>query len=559
MPSRVKCALHLFAAAALLVGSAFTSRVEAQSTTSVRSDATTAIRVAPESDPARASIDALLREGTKLEASRRWGDALTHYEDALKTHRNHAKLRERATVVKIHFNLVRRYTDRSFRGMLDKLSYNDAIALYDEVLRKVETHYVHNPSWRRIAAYGADNVDVAVTDKAFIDAHLHDVSSDRIAGFRQQLRRHLAAQQVRSRRDAVQAAADIAELAHRWLGVSRTAAVLEYACGASGRLDDYSSYLTSGQLTDVYSQIDGNFVGLGVELKADGDSLLIVDVITGSPAAKSGIRANDRVLEVDGRTTKGLTTDEAADLLQGPEGSAADMLVATGGESPRRLRVIRQHVDVPSIDKVKIIDSGSGVAYLKLAVFQKTTSRDLDAALWKLHRQGMKSLIIDLRGNPGGLLTAAVEIVDKFVSSGAIVSTKGRNPSEDYTYSAHRVGTWSVPLVVLIDGDSASASEIFAAAIRDHRRGTIVGEQSYGKGSVQGIFPLQHAGCGIRLTTAKFYSPSGGPISKVGVKPDVTVRTVAKPTESSRRGERKDSDAILSAAVELSRKHAGRG
>lgn len=128
------------------------------------------------------------------------------------------------------------------------------------------------------------------------------------------------------------------------------------------------------------------------------------------------------------------------------------------------------------------------MGYFRLNCFQKTTSRDIDAALWKLHRDGMKSLVMDLRGNPGGLLTAAVEVVDKLVEDGVIVTTRGRSSLEDYSYTAHKAGTWRVPLVVLIDGDSASASEIFAGAIRDHRRGTIVGQRSYGKGSVQGIF-----------------------------------------------------------------------
>ena len=140
----------------------------------------------------------------------------------------------------------------------------------------------------------------------------------------------------------------------------------------------------------------------------------------------------------------------------------------------------------------------------------------------------MKSLVIDLRGNPGGLLTSSVDVADKFVDDGVIVSTRGRSAGEDYNYTGHQAGTWRVPLVLLIDGDSASASEIFAGAIRDHRRGTLVGQRSYGKGSVQGIFPLNLAGAGIRLTTAKFYSPNGQAISRVGVTPDIKVQKVAK-------------------------------
>ena len=142
----------------------------------------------------------------------------------------------------------------------------------------------------------------------------------------------------------------------------------------------------------------------------------------------------------------------------------------------------------------------------------------------------MRALIVDVRGNPGGLLNASVEVADKFLATGTIVSTRGRSAREDFDYQAHSVGTWRVPLIVLIDGDSASASEIFAGAIHDHRRGTVVGQRSYGKGSVQGIFPLSRYKSGIRLTTAKFYSPSGQPISHHGVTPNVVVPRAASRT-----------------------------
>jgi carboxyl-terminal processing protease len=282
--------------------------------------------------------------------------------------------------------------------------------------------------------------------------------------------------------------------------------------------------LTADQLRDIYSQIDGNFVGLGVELRADEGALLIVNVIPRSPAEKAGLRAGDRIIAVDGQATRELTTEAAAALLTGPEGSLVRVTTLSPGENGREISIRRAEVEVPSLDGVRIVEPESGVAYVRIPAFQKTTAEDLEAALWDLHRQGMRSLVIDLRGNPGGLLNASVDVADKFVASGPIVSTRGRSEQENFNYRAHRPGTWRVPLVVLIDGDSASASEIFAGAIQDSGRGKIVGSRSYGKGSVQGIFALGTSGAGARLTTARFFSPLGHPISNVGITPDIDAR-----------------------------------
>jgi carboxyl-terminal processing protease len=165
----------------------------------------------------------------------------------------------------------------------------------------------------------------------------------------------------------------------------------------------------------------------------------------------------------------------------------------------------------------------------------------------------MKSLLVDVRGNPGGLLPAAVEVADKFVTAGTIVSTRGRNSHEDFDYQAHAFGTWQVPLVVLIDGDTASASEIFAGAIHDLRRGTVVGQRSYGKGSVQGIFALNSSKVGVRLTTAKFYSPGGHAIAHNGVYPDVVVRTTKKPVTAGLDQTAASEDPTLTAALQVAR------
>ena len=343
------------------------------------------------------------------------------------------------------------------------------------------------------------------------------------------------------------------QLAFQDLGLLPSATTLEYCCGAISALDQYSSYLTGNQLDDVYSQIEGNFVGLGVELKADQHSLLIVKVIPGGPAERAGIRGGDRIVAVEGQSTISVTSEEAAEMLKGEPDSVVRVTLAAPDGQQRDVSVRRERVDVPSVEHAHLIDAQNGIAYFRLTTFQKSTSRDVDAALWQLHRQGMRSLIVDLRGNPGGLLTASVEVADKFLADGNIVSTVGRSPRENFDYRAHRAGTWRVPLVVLIDGDSASASEIFAGAIRDQSRGTVVGERSYGKGSVQGIFPLTTSHAGIRLTTAKFFSPSGQPISDRGVTPHRVVHVTARPSWTSSEMPDAATDASVAAAIETAR------
>jgi len=477
-------------------------------------------------------LDDLLQQGMGLEAEQRWGEALTLYEDALRNYPQDHRLESRFLDSKIHYDLGRRFGDTSYRGSLHSLTFREALDLYGEVLLKIEANYVDAPQWHGLIAHGTRCLEIALYDPAFAQS-AGGISPADAERFIRDLYHQLSQRRIVTRTDARNWVQNASAMSQQQLGVSPTYVTLEYVCGATQALDDYSGYLTADQLTDTYSQIDGNFVGLGVELKAIDESLEILKVIANSPAERSGIRVGDRIVAVEGESTRELTTDQAADRLQGPEGSLVEVTLVSPGESPRRVRVRREHVEVPSIDVVKLIDPRAGVGYLRLTCFQKNTARDLDTALLKLHNQGMRSLVMDLRRNPGGLLTAAVEVVDKFVESGVIVSTRGRNKQEDYNYSAHKSGTWRTPLVVLIDGDSASASEIFAGAIRDHRRGTIVGRRSYGKGSVQQIIPLSFARAGMRLTTAKFYSPAGRPFSKVGVEPDVVVQETARPVSDT--------------------------
>jgi carboxyl-terminal processing protease len=501
-----------------------------------------------------AEVVELLRRGRQLEIERRWADALVHYEDAVRQFPGDASLQRRFQFTRLHYDLQRRYDDRSYRELLSRLSLAEALDVYSEVLLKIQAHYVEAPHWKELVERGTNSFEVALSESAFLETHAPGVESKAVDEFRRELRRVLGPRVIQTRGDARDAVATAAMLAQSRLGVPPRAVVLEYLCGATNALDAYSSYLTPAQLNDIQSQIEGNFVGLGVELKADEGALLIVRVIPGSPAERCGICAGDRITSVDGQSTRELTTDQAASLLQGQAGSVAELTIVSSAGQTRQASISRERVEVPSVEDVRLVDRDCGIGYLKLSSFQKTTSRDVDTALWELHRAGMQGLIVDLRTNPGGLLVAAVEVADKFVDRGVIVATRGRNVQENFTYSAHEIGTWRMPLVVLIDHESASAAEIFAGAIRDLRRGTIVGTRSYGKGLVQSIFRLNVTDSGVRLTTAKFYSPTGHPYSQVGVQPDVLVHHVARPIGvSGQLPPSAEEDPVLSAGLQAAR------
>jgi carboxyl-terminal processing protease len=512
-----------------------------------------------------AAPDALaevISRGSQLELDRKWAEALSYYEEALKQHPQRVELQQRVANTRAHYEVCRRYNDPSYNTALATLTERDAAAIYDEVLLKVQSHYVHEPQWQKIIISGQTCMQVAVTEPLFVSKNLASTPVDQLAALQRDVEKLVISRAVSDRRQASQLVQAVAATLRDRYGLPAQAVILEFVSGAAASLDEYSSFLTGGQMDELFSQIEGNFVGLGVELKTEPTGLSIVNVIPGGPAHTGGIRPGDFIVAVDGKTTPADGTPDAlADMLRGVEGTKVAVAVRSSQGVLQNLSLTRRRVDIPSVEQAKIIDPANGVAYFKLTSFQKTTSRDVDAALWKLHAQGMRQLIIDLRGNPGGLLKAAVDVADMFVNDGLIVATRGRSPREDFDHRGQTAGTWRMPLVVLIDHDSASASEILAGAIRDHRRGTVVGEKSYGKGSVQGIFPLATTNVGIRLTTAKWYTPSGQAISGAGILPDVAVR-VASPSKDKDsavtalkpvNGAAAPSDPFIEAALQFAR------
>jgi carboxyl-terminal processing protease len=493
-----------------------------------------------------------LADGIELEDAGQWSDAIDHYESATRRFPQDRILYQRLLISRLRFDVNRRYQDQTYLRSLRDMTTSQSLDLYSEILANLQTHYVDTIEWSRVLLHGTAALETALDDETFVQTMLPNATPEQIEKFRMEIHHRISQRSTQSRFDLRATVSQVASMAQQELGLSGTATVLEFVSGAVSTLDTYTRLLSPGQLDDMFSTIDGNFVGLGVELKPGEDCLKILSVIPGGPADEAGIVAGDRIMGVDAISAADRDPDYVADLLRGPEGSLVSLEIASVDQQPRSIRVARRRVDVPCVENIHLVDTDAKIGYFRLTNFQKSTPSEVEKALWELSRQGMRSLIIDLRDNPGGLLPASVEVADRFIDSGRILTTRGRNARENFDYSAHRANTWNVPLAVLIDRNSASASEIFSGAIRDSNRGTVVGEKSYGKGSVQGIFRMQAAQFGLCLTTAKFYSPSGRAISRNGVEPHLSVPPTyiaARPDENGRLVTELEDD-VLQRAIE---------
>ena len=400
------------------------------------------------------AADAALEIGLNQERSRDWAAAIETYHNALERWPSRADLSRRLRLCEIHFTLNRRYGDSSFRNILLRLPQDQAVDLYDEVLERIQTNYVDPVPFEPLVRHGLDNLEVALRDQAFVRTNAPEATSERVTWLRDELRNYRAELAIPDRAAAIRMALTTSDLAQKSIGMTSTPILLEFTCGACDALDDFTSYLTPDKLDDLYAMIDGNFVGLGIELKTDKEGLRLVGVIRGGPAWEAGLKAGEVIVNIGGRSLKGLNLDEAANRLQGTEGTTIELAVRRRDGSTQSHRLVRRHVDVESVTKVKLVDPQGGIGYLQLTGFQKTSPEEIDQAVEALSRQGMKALVIDLRGNPGGLLNVAVEIAERFIDSGLVVSTRGRAQGQTQFLSARGRARFLMPLYVLVDHDS---------------------------------------------------------------------------------------------------------
>lgn len=294
--------------------------------------------------------------------------------------------------------------------------------------------------------------------------------------------------------------------------------------GVLQSLDPYSAYMSPELFKSMQTESAGEFGGLGIEIGMEAGVVKVIAPIADTPAEKAGIKSGDYIVRINNEQVQGKTLMEAVKLMRGPVGSSIELTVTRKGiKKSLTFKIQRQVIEVKSVES-KILGDKKNIGYIKLKSFNENSDKQFIKKIKEYEKKKLTGYIIDLRNNPGGLLNQAIAITDFFLEQGEIVSTKGRRISETRKFFARTGdGVKGKPVIVLINNGSASASEIFAGALKDHKRAIILGENSYGKGSVQSIIPLKNGG-GMRLTISKYYLPSGKSISEVGVSPDILVK-----------------------------------
>ncbi len=294
--------------------------------------------------------------------------------------------------------------------------------------------------------------------------------------------------------------------------------------GVLQSLDPYSAYMSPELFKEMQTDTKGEFGGLGIEIGMESGVVKVISPIDDTPAAKAGIKAGDYIVQIGDEQVQGKSLLEAVKLMRGPVGTSINLTVRRKNvKKPLEFKIVRKIIEVQSVSS-KLLGEKSNLGYIRLKSFNQNSDEQFLKIIKKFEKKSnLKGYVLDLRNNPGGLLTQAINITDFFLDDGEIVSTKGRKISETRKFFAKSGDeVKGKPIIVLINNGSASASEIFAGALKDHKRAIILGESSYGKGSVQSIIPLRNGG-GMRLTISKYYLPSGKSISEVGVTPDIFV------------------------------------
>jgi carboxyl-terminal processing protease len=477
-------------------------------------------------------LDDCRRQAAACERRGDWLEACAWYEEILRKDRNQEDARDGYARCLRRYHQARRQRDPNYAAALARLDPYDALNVYEFVLNNVAAAYVDRDrvDLRLLFQQGVHELRTALDDDAFLRQHLSGARPEALAAFRARLDawadRPLATTgEAREAVHAVFHAAQQAGLAVR--PGFKVAVTLEFACGACNALDEYTLFLTPAHFGDVQAGRAGRLVGIGVDLGLVEGRLEIVRVYPRGPAEEAGLLPHDRVRRIDGMPAEFLPADYAADRLRGEAGSTVELEVLTPGQMmPRLVKMARRSVIVPSVEYRLLTDPADPeyLGYLRISSFQEGTLQEVKEALAQLQTHGVKGIVLDLRGNPGGSFRVCLQVAELFLGEGVIVYGVSPLPQFNGAFPSSGRNPLLLPLAVLVDGETASAAEILAGALKDNGRARLIGQVTYGKGSLQCIIPLEKPPYsrmpgGIRITVARFSSPGKQPLSGRGIVP----------------------------------------
>jgi carboxyl-terminal processing protease len=465
-----------------------------------------------------------------------WGAAAGKYEELLRLDRDQAFIRDRYRYCLRRYLQVVRLQDPSYQKEVLTLKYPQAVRLYEIVLYNLlnNTFDKDKVSGSTLFHSGLEEFRIALSSPEFCSGHLGGLNPDQTRTLRGMLQNQLGGFRTMTLEEAVETMREVVmKSKNHFPNINPTTVVMEFLCGACLAVDDYTVYLTPRQLRELCATLKGQYVGIGVRLKMQDNKIVVADVLPDSPAAETlpSLARDDHIVAIDKKSTANMAPEAAMDLLEGDERSVVELVVASPGQGVRIVVLRRRALFVSSVQH----EAQGEIGYLKILCMQESTVHEFDMKFAQLVEADCKALVLDLRGSPGGLLDVSIEIARRFLSTGVIVSTQHHDPKSSKVYRSDNPMALTIPVVVLVDSETASAAEVLAGALKDNHRARIVGQTTYGKGCSQGLLKLTGEGelrlpatsssaggvGAIRITIGRFYSPLGQPYSGRGVEPDV--------------------------------------
>jgi carboxyl-terminal processing protease len=491
--------------------------------------------------------DELRKQAAMCEKQHDWRGACCFYYELLQRHRDDARLRQAYQRCLRRYRIVGRHQDKLYRTALERLTPAQALDLYVHVLETIDRVYTERQksSPAALFAQGLDELRLALQEPVFTREYFSAVAPEKLDSFHKKLA-EWRQRKIASRSEAREQVGAIGRTAQQICSGGRpillTVIALEFLSGACNALDEYTFFLTPGHYREVQDSLRGRLVSIGVDLEVIDEQLVIRRVYPRSPAERAGLMPHDRIVRIEGQSTRELTVERAAELLRGKSGTLVRLEIvpfdSLDGEA-KFVQIKRALVTMPSVEYELLpdpfqfdLEGGMKVVFpigkLTINYFQESTLQEVKDALTTLQTLGMKVLILDLRHNPGGLFKSAVEVAEMFLPEGIVVVSQShwiKDRKLSGTIRADHPDAFLMPVVVLIDGETASAAEVLAGALKDNGRAKLVGQPTYGKGTLQCVIQLdkpyfERMPGGIRITVAKLLSPHWQPYSGKGVEPN---------------------------------------